>query len=64
MVDHWEKLNPADEAHLKFLRRQVDRLEQIRFSRDAPSSVNTELFQAREELRKFVAGKRLQGYNI
>jgi len=58
------KLTPADETHLSFLRRQVDRLEQIRFTSEATNNTNNELFQAREELRKFVAGKRFQGYNI
>lgn len=63
-MDRMERLTPADEEHLKFLRRQVDRLEQISFTRGAPSSVNNELFQAREELRKFVEGKRRQGYLV
>lgn len=58
------KLSPADEAHLSFLRRQVDRLEHIRFTSEATNNTNNELFQAREELRKFVEGKRRQGYLI
>lgn len=64
MVEKLNHLNPADEGHLQFLRRQVDRLEQISFSRDAPISAKNELFQARDELRKFVEGKRRQGYSI
>ena len=58
------KLHPADQAHLKFLRRQVDRLEELRFTADAPNNLNTQLFQAREDLKKFVVEKRTQGYLI
>lgn len=58
------KLSPADEAHLKFLRRQVDRLEELRYKNDAPNDVAHQLHYAREELRKFVDGKRVQGYQI
>lgn len=63
-TDHGKSLNPADEAHLKFLRQQVDRLEHLRFTRDAPRRLDHQLYTAREELRKFVAGKRMQGYRI
>lgn len=64
MDEREAKLTPADEAHLSFLRRQVDRLEHIRFTAEATNNTNNELFQAREELRKFVEGKRRQGYLI
>lgn len=58
------KLAPADEAHLSFLRRQVDRLSDIRHTTADDGSIANQLFYAREELRKFVEGKRRQGYNI
>jgi len=64
MVERLDRLNPADEGHLQFLRRQVDRLEQTSLSRDAPAHAKNELFRAREELRQFVEGKRRQGYPI
>ncbi|MDC0343771.1 hypothetical protein OAN15_01870 [bacterium] len=63
-MDQKEKLTPADEAHLRFLRGQVDRLTDISFRKDAPDGIRNQLFHAREELRKFVEGKRRQGYNI
>lgn len=63
-MDDPTKLHPADQAHLKFLRRQVDRLEELRFTSEAPSGLNCQLFQAREELKQFVAQKRTQGYLI
>lgn len=63
-MDSRQKLTPADEAHLSFLRRQVDRLSDLSFRVDAPNDVKNQLFQAREELRRFVDGKRIQGYNI
>jgi len=59
-----DELTPADAAHLKFLRQQLDRLEHLRFTRDAPKGLDHQLHAAREELRRFVAGKRMQGYNI
>lgn len=64
MAAEESKLTPADEAHLSFLRRQVDQLEHLSFTQDATSNTKNELYQAREELRKFVEGKRRQGYLI
>ena len=59
-----ERLTPADEAHLTFLRKQVDRLSDLSFRVNAPNDVKNQLFQAREELRRFVDGKSMQRYNI
>lgn len=57
-------LGAADNEYLRFLRRQVDRLEHIRYTQDAPNDLDHQLRRAREELRKFVDGKRMQGYLI
>lgn len=64
MGENWHKLTPADEAHLSFLRRQVDNLERLRYSEDAPANISHQLYYAGEELRQFVNGKRRQGYLI
>jgi hypothetical protein len=58
------KLNAADEQILKYLRRQVDRLQDERYRTDARPSINNEIFQAQQELRKFTAELREKGYSI
>lgn len=58
------KLNPADEQILKYLRRQVDRLQDERYRTDARPSINNEIFAAQQELRRFTAELRKKGYNI
>lgn len=58
------KLNPADEQILKYLRRQVDRLQDERYRTDARPSIKNEIFAAQQELRRFTAELRKKGYNI
>ena len=58
------KLRPADEQILKYLRRQVDRLQDERYRTDARPSINNEIFAAQQELRRFTAELRKKGYNI
>ena len=57
------KLNPADEQMLKYLRKQVDRLQDERYRTDARPSIKNEIFQAQQELRKFTAELREKGYS-
>ena len=58
------KLNPADEQILKYLRRQVDRLQDERYRTDARPSINNEIFAAQQELRRFTSELRKKGYSI
>ena len=58
------KLNPADEQILKYLRKQVDRLQDERYRTDARPSINNEIFAAQQELRRFTSELRKKGYNI
>jgi len=58
------KLNPAQEAELKYLRQQVDRLHDDQNRRDAYPNAKNDLWVAREELNNFVKGLRAEGKNI
>ena len=58
------KLNPAQEAELKYLRQQVDRLQDDQNRRDAYPNAKHDLWVAREELNNFVRGLRAEGKNI
>ena len=58
------KLNPADERILKYLRQQVDRLQDERYRTDARPSINNEIYAAQQELKRFVSELRRKGYNI
>jgi len=57
-------LTTFQQAELKWLRRQVDTLDQERFREDARPNIQRELFTAREELDQFVRGLRVNGYLI
>ena len=57
-------LTTFQQAELKWLRRQVDTLDQERFRSDARPNVQRELFTAREELDQFVRGLRVSGFLI
>ena len=59
-----KELSPALQAELRFLRAQVDRLEQAAYSRDSPPEAKQKLHRAREELREFTTKLRWQGYTI
>ena len=55
-----EQLSPALKYEYRFLKQQVDRLQDELGRRDRPKNFNTEqdLFRAREELKMFVSKLR------
>ena len=59
-------LSPALKFEYRFLKQQVDRLQDELGRRDRPKNFNTEqdLFRAREELKMFVSKLRKKGVNI
>jgi len=64
-----KKLTPFQESELKWLRRQVDRLQEQKHKTDAEQykyrlSVERELWSAREELSTFVKNLRKEGKQI
>jgi hypothetical protein len=58
------KLNPFQESELKYLRQQVDRLQDDQNRRDAYPNAKHDLWVAREELNNFVQSMRKAGVNI
>ena len=58
------KVSPADEAILRHLRQQVDRLQDERYRKDARPSVANELREAMWELKDFTSKLRKGGKNI
>lgn len=58
------KLTPADHAHLDFLKRQVDRLQDESFRLDPHPNVKQDLDRARIELKTFVKTLREKGVKI
>lgn len=59
-----QKLDAAQQAELTFLRQRVDRLQGELLSKDKKNDTHQRLFDARENLRRFVEGLRKQGYMI
>lgn len=59
-----KELSPADKAHLRYLRNQVDRLAERRYRRDAEPNVRNEYWYAKEELTMFVSKLRQEGKHI
>jgi hypothetical protein len=57
-------LNPFQESELKYLRRQVDTLQEVEHRRGAHPNAKQDLWVAREELDRFVRNLRAQGVNI
>ena len=57
-------LNPFQESELKYLRRQVDTLQEEEHRRNAHPNAKQDLWVAREELDRFVRNLRAQGVNI
>jgi hypothetical protein len=57
-------LSPADQAILRYLRQQVDRLQDERYRKDARPSIKNELQIAIRDLKRFTSEKRQEGYNI
>jgi len=59
-----DKLTPAEQAILQYLRTQVDRLQDERYRQDARPSIANELHIAQSDLREFTSKLRKQGANI
>ena len=64
-----KQLTPFQESELKWLRRQVDRLQEQKHKTDPEQykhrvSVERELWSAREELSTFVKNLRKEGKQI
>ena len=59
-----DKISPAEQAILQYLRNQVDRLQDERYRQDARPSIANELFIAQRDLKKYTSDLRKKGYNI
>ena len=59
-----DKLTPADQAILQYLRTQVDRLQDERYRQDARPSIANDLYIAQRDLKNFTSELRQKGYNI
>lgn len=64
-----DKLNPFQENELKWLRRQVDRLQDEKYKTDTEQynrrlNIERELWSAKEELSTFVKNLRKAGKQI
>ena len=57
-------LSPALKFEYRFLKQQVDRLQDELGRRDRPRNTEQDLFRAREELKMFVSKLRKEGVNI
>ena len=54
-------LSPALKFEYRFLKQQVDRLQDELGRRDRPKNTEQDLFRAREELKSFVSKLRSNG---
>ena len=59
-----KELTPQDRAHLAFLNRQVDRLQDESFRLDLHPNVKQDLDRARRELKSFTLSLQKEGKNI
>jgi len=59
-----EILSPALKFEYKFLKQQVDRLQDQLGRRDRPRNTEQDLWRAREELKQFVSKLRTKGIKI
>jgi len=59
-----EALSPAQKFEYRFLKQQVNRLEEERYRYDARPNIQQDLFYAREELKSFVSKLRTNGVKI
>lgn len=59
-----EQLTTFQAAQLKWLKQQVDNLQDERYRKDARPNIQRELFAAREELDNYVQALRDGGYKI
>jgi|TARA_R100001463_G_scaffold5943_3_gene19928 hypothetical protein len=58
------QITEAQKAELKFLRREVDKWQDELYRLDAHPNVQTNLWVARKELKKFTSQLRIKGINI
>ena len=59
-----ESLSPAQKFEYRFLKQQVNTLEEERYRYDARPNIQQDLFRAREELKSFVSRMRINGVRI
>lgn len=59
-----EQLTTFQSAHLRWLKQQVNNLQDLRYTRTAPQDLDRQLFAAREELDNYVEELRKTGINI
>ena len=59
-----EQLTTFQAAQLKWLKQQVDNLQDEKYRKDARPNIQRELFAAREELDNYVQALRDRGYRI
>ncbi len=59
-----EQLTTFQAAQLRWLKQQVDNLQDEKYRKDARPNIQRELFAAREELDNYVQALRDGGYNI
>ena len=59
-----EQLSPALKYEYRFLKQQVDRLQDELGRKDRPLNTEQDLFRAREELKLFVSKLRKNGIKI
>ncbi len=59
-----EGLSPAQKFEYRFLKQQVNRLEEELYRFDARPNVQQDLFHAREDLKSFVSKLRVNGVKI
>ncbi|MGB1915936.1 MAG: hypothetical protein ACPHL3_08205 [Paracoccaceae bacterium] len=57
-------LTPADRAHLAFLNRLVDRLQDESFRLDPHPNIKQDLDRARRELKSFTLSLKKEGKKI
>jgi hypothetical protein len=63
-MDDDRRLSSADEALLKNLRQQADRMSERQYREDAGPDARNNYWYAREELKSFVSRLRKEGKNI
>jgi len=59
-----QSLTSVDQGHLRFLRVQVDRLQDESFRLDPHPNVKQDLQRARSELKSFIKSLQKEGKNI
>jgi hypothetical protein len=59
-----EQLSTFQSAHLRWLKQQVNNLQDLRYTSKAPNDLDRQLFAAREELDDYVNQLREHGINI